>query len=421
MVKSKFSLNMNILSCYFGRHNRGCWKRLKLLLLYYANEGHLIRLLTSQKDDELEHQNIKQINISIKKSPQIINDLLFVILAPIYFSLVSILYKSTQLIAFDGHNAFFLNFARIFNRSAKLILLVRGHPYFQNSLNNDNKLIAFLISKIDKIGHKKSHLVIYNSYATSEKLIELYKTQYIPYKIVYNNCIIPPPSSPDYLTVKYRESLKTKEHKIIIGYAGQLITRKNIDFLILAFSKIKHSDKAILLIKGNGPLKKDLLKKVEKLNLNSKVNFLPWDNDISLFYKSIDIFILPSLYDDCSNTLLEALSHNCYTLASKSGGNVEILNYNQDLLFSIEDQGKDLIQKIDSLLEYPEQMNKMKTTLTSYAAKFAFNWEEKIRLTIEDQSKEDDLADLEANAKQQNKRFKDAKLMRSNGNSNPFF
>lgn len=373
---------MNILSCYFGRHNRGCWKRLKRLLVYLADDGHKVRIISFSHDQELVHNNITQVSLSSSFLSQSVNDLLFIFFAPIYCFFISLWQRFDQLIAFDGHNAFCLSFAKLLNKNANLVLLVRGHPFFQNKLNNYSSFISKLIILIDRLGHKKSDGVIYNSSITAGSLMDLYNSINIPSEVVYNDCKAISPLSNE-IRLEYRKSLGISKDKITIGFAGQLITRKNIDFLIDAFSKIKNKNKPVLLIKGNGPLKADLWARVEKLTIQSRVYFLPWDHEMLPFYNAIDVFVLPSLYDDCSNSLLEAMSQNCCVLASDRGGNVEIMNYQKDFLFPIEDGGKDLLQKLDRLVDFPEEISKLKAVLFNNRQRFTFNWEEEIKLTID--------------------------------------
>lgn len=373
---------MNILSCYFGRHNRGCWKRLKSLLIYFANNGHKVRIISFSHDQELIHSNITQVSLSFSFLSQSANDLLFIFFAPIYCFFITLRQRFDQLIAFDGHNAFCLSFAKLLNKNANLVLLVRGHPLFQNKLNNYRSFISRLILLTDRFGHKKSDSVIYNSSTTANSIRDLYNSINIPSEVVYNDCKAISPLSNE-ARLEYRKSLGISEDKIIIGFAGQLITRKNIGFLIDVFSRIKNKNKSVLLIKGNGQLKVDLCAKVENLTIQSRVYFLPWDHEMPPFYHAIDVFVLPSLYDDCSNSLLEAMSQNCCVLASDRGGNVEIMNHQKDLLFSIEDEGKDLLQKLDRLVDFPEEMTKLKAALFHNRQRFTFHWEEEIKLTID--------------------------------------
>jgi glycosyltransferase involved in cell wall biosynthesis len=121
-----------------------------------------------------------------------------------------------------------------------------------------------------------------------------------------------------------RETLGfTKEH-IVMGYVGRLNRLKGTDLLAEAFRKVvATSPQARLVIIGHGEeegLVRYLLK--EEI-VSGKVHLIPGLNAVELgsWYRSMDVFVLPSRYENFSNALLEAAACGVPFIASNIGGN----------------------------------------------------------------------------------------------------
>jgi glycosyltransferase involved in cell wall biosynthesis len=80
-----------------------------------------------------------------------------------------------------------------------------------------------------------------------------------------------------------------------------------------------------LLIAGDGPCKPALQARAASLGIAQDCLFLPADPDVAHYLRSIDIFVLPSLSEALSNSLMEAMACGCCAVASNIGGNVELV------------------------------------------------------------------------------------------------
>ena len=58
----------------------------------------------------------------------------------------------------------------------------------------------------------------------------------------------------------------------------------------------------------------------DDLGVADRVVFCGRVEEMSSFYRGLDIFILPTFYDACSNAVLEALASGCKTITSRSDG-----------------------------------------------------------------------------------------------------
>lgn len=97
------------------------------------------------------------------------------------------------------------------------------------------------------------------------------------------------------------------EDKIVIGHIGRFVSQKNHIFLLKLFRNFLNKNRnAILLLVGDGPLKKNIEAEVERMSLTEHVKFLGVRNDIPRLLQCMDAFLFPSLFEGLPFTLIEA-------------------------------------------------------------------------------------------------------------------
>lgn len=97
------------------------------------------------------------------------------------------------------------------------------------------------------------------------------------------------------------------ENKFVIGNIGRLAPPKNHMFLLRVFLEVQKIKKdAVLLLVGDGPLRKDVEEKVRNLGLEDKVIFLGIRKDIPNVLMAMDVFVLPSLFEGVPISAVEA-------------------------------------------------------------------------------------------------------------------
>ncbi|WML25167.1 glycosyltransferase family 1 protein [Neobacillus sp. OS1-33] len=111
--------------------------------------------------------------------------------------------------------------------------------------------------------------------------------------------------SPDIRMTK-RKELGISD-QLVIGHVGRFTKQKNHKFLIEIFAGfVKRRPNSILLLCGDGVLRKDIEKRVNELNLKEKVKFLGVRSDINQLLQAFDLFLFPSLHEGLPVTLIEA-------------------------------------------------------------------------------------------------------------------
>lgn len=120
-------------------------------------------------------------------------------------------------------------------------------------------------------------------------------------------------------------------HRVRIGAVGRIQPVKDQSTLLRAFASMVAArpdlrDVARLVVLGGGPLLADLRALADSLGI-ADIAWLPGStNQVPSLLRGLDLFVLPSLNEGISNTILEAMSTGIPVLASRVGGNVELVS-----------------------------------------------------------------------------------------------
>jgi glycosyltransferase involved in cell wall biosynthesis len=118
---------------------------------------------------------------------------------------------------------------------------------------------------------------------------------------------------------------------ILIGTTSRLHPQKGLQFLIEALPAIlKKNDKVHLVLFGSGPLKAQLESLSVSLGVSDHVHFLGFKENISDWITGLDIFLLPSLAEGHSISLLEAMRAALPIICTPVGDNQETIRSYQD-------------------------------------------------------------------------------------------
>lgn len=139
------------------------------------------------------------------------------------------------------------------------------------------------------------------------------------------------------------------EGRFVIGYIGQLITRKRIDTLIEAFHRLDHARKQLCLI-GDGPQRAQLEALTERLGERGNVAFLGFRDDRIAFLKGFDLFVLPSELEGIPRCLMEATGAAIPVIASDIPGCRDVVLPEQTGLVSIPGDAENLHGQMSRLI-----------------------------------------------------------------------
>ncbi len=120
------------------------------------------------------------------------------------------------------------------------------------------------------------------------------------------------------------------EETLVLGTVGRMEAVKDPLTLVRAFLRLLEveptaRERARLVMIGDGALKKD----AEGLLASAGAAHLAWlpgeRNDVPEIMRSLDLFVLPSLREGISNTILEAMATGLPVVATGVGGNAELV------------------------------------------------------------------------------------------------
>ena len=175
------------------------------------------------------------------------------------------------------------------------------------------------------ITNQLSHRVLANSRAVREAAIQ--GEGFPPEKVVliYNGLDTErfrPVSDP----ASVRRDLGLPEKGFVFGIASGFRPVKGVDVVVRAFARARVlCPDSVLVIAGDGPGREELERLVRDLAVEEWVHFLGIRPDMEKIYPTFDVFVLTSHSEGFSNAILEAMGTGLPVVASRVGGNVEMV------------------------------------------------------------------------------------------------
>jgi glycosyltransferase involved in cell wall biosynthesis len=127
-----------------------------------------------------------------------------------------------------------------------------------------------------------------------------------------------------------RLKLGVPADEILVGSVGTLYWVKDPEnFLTAAALVLQQREDVSFLWVGGGPLKETLQARARELGIEGKIHFLGWRDDVSNILAALDVFVLPSLIEGFSYSILEAMASGLPVVATDVGGNSELVQNNQ--------------------------------------------------------------------------------------------
>lgn len=127
-----------------------------------------------------------------------------------------------------------------------------------------------------------------------------------------------------------RENLGLTERDFVWLAVGSLLPVKDYETLLRAFSALERRFRPKLLVAGDGPLREDLTKEIQRLRLESRVTLLGARRDVDDLLHLTDAFVMSSRSEGMPNALMEAMAAGKPVVATRVGGVEELVTQGQE-------------------------------------------------------------------------------------------
>ena len=123
------------------------------------------------------------------------------------------------------------------------------------------------------------------------------------------------------------ELLGKRDLKVVL-FVGRLDPIKDLPTLLRAFKiLVDRLPNVVLLVIGWGMEAHKYMRMAKELGLSDKVvflGFIPHD-ELPIYYNMADVYVLPSLYEEWSNTIMEAMACGIPVVATRVGSNPHLV------------------------------------------------------------------------------------------------
>jgi glycosyltransferase involved in cell wall biosynthesis len=227
-------------------------------------------------------------------------------------------------------------------------LIYTPHAYMAQSPNLSQKKVKFYVA-LEKLFSKVTKVTINVSEGERQFALQNGLVTTSNSTVIYNG-----------ISRKDRSKRIRENNRIIIGTVARLSEQKDpITFYNIAKNIVSKYDSVEFRYVGDGPFYEILKNKIEKDNLNKRIQLVGFKNNISDELAEFNIFITTSLYEGLPYALIEALSEGLPIVGTNVTGNNEIIF--QDIngyLFNIKDVNG-AVQILEFLINNPQKIESL--------------------------------------------------------------
>jgi sugar transferase (PEP-CTERM/EpsH1 system associated) len=151
---------------------------------------------------------------------------------------------------------------------------------------------------------------------------------------------------------------------VLIGTVGRLARVKDQRTLLAAFARVNERlpamrDRLRLVLVGDGPLFDELAGQARSLGIEQQLWMAGDREEVPALLAMMQVFVLPSLAEGISNTILEAMASALPVVATSTGGNPELVKDGDNgYLVPVADADA-LAARLQQLLEDPDGGRRM--------------------------------------------------------------
>lgn len=201
-------------------------------------------------------------------------------------------------------------------------ILVSVHGTHRDLRFSGNRLRHAVVTRVLEplTLHIATHIATVCHYASQRDFILQEKNKFIA--VVPNGVIVPGLEKSNF-SIRAEFSLPSE---LPLAVTVSRITEEKGYFVLANSLKVldRQGAKFALIIIGGGDERGDIRARFDGLS-NIIVRFAGHRSDVAKFLSDADFFVFPSLHENLSNALIEAMSYGLPVIATDTGGNTEVL------------------------------------------------------------------------------------------------
>lgn len=164
---------------------------------------------------------------------------------------------------------------------------------------------------------------------------------------------------------------KTNQPNFVIKALGRFVKKKGFSNLINAVIKLRNQGIPITFyLAGAGTEKNMLQRMIKDSRYRDDILLVDWVDDVELFLKDADLFVLPSLDEPFGLVILEAMSAGIPILSTKTQGPLEILTEDNAYFLDSPDY-LEIADKIKIIMQDVERFSKAVRAKNEFINKYS--------------------------------------------------
>jgi UDP-glucose:(heptosyl)LPS alpha-1,3-glucosyltransferase len=222
--------------------------------------------------------------------------------------------------------------------------------------------------------------VIANSRQVRDEIIRLYGVNPARLRVIYNGLDRQRfhPLDPN-AAAALRQHLGAAENGSVILFVGSGFERKGLTYLLRAFGSLR--DKAShLWVVGKGH-SAPYVRAAERLGVADRVRFWGPVSETAPFYQAATVLALPTIYDPCSNVVLEALACGLPAVTTTANGAAEFITPGEN--GAVVPQPDDIAGLTEALITFITRGRDPQVRQAAAQAVAALSWEKTVAQTLE--------------------------------------
>ena len=171
-----------------------------------------------------------------------------------------------------------------------------------------------------------------------------------------------------------KETLVGDAEKKVLLFVGRLNPMKGLPTLFRALKMLSETrNDLVLLIAGSGMEEARYREMVKRMGISDKVYFLGFvpHARLPLYYNIADVCVLPSLWEEWSNTIMEAMACGVPVVATNVGANPYLIKDGETGFLVPPKEPRALAEKIAFVLDNPELAEEIARKARAEIAKYS--------------------------------------------------